>query len=63
MGVTSKTLQNNNLTLYGGLGKCLQAIEKNGENQGLSDGAGYSPTLEAICARARPDTSFKEIFD
>ena len=33
MAVTSKTLQNNNLTLCGGLGKCLQAIEKKVENQ------------------------------
>jgi len=53
MAVTSKTLQNNDLTLCGGLGKCLQAIEKKVKNQSLSNGAGYSPTLEAICRRGK----------
>jgi hypothetical protein len=59
MAVTSKTLQNNDLTLCGGLGKCLQAIEKKVENQSLSNGAGYSPTLEAICRRGKASYNFQ----
>ncbi|MGD8757344.1 MAG: hypothetical protein PVH78_00590 [Deltaproteobacteria bacterium] len=53
MAVKSKTLKNNNLTLCGRLGKCLQAIEKKVKIINLSNGEGYSPILEAICRQGK----------
>ncbi len=53
MAVTSETLQNNKLTLCGESGKRLQCIEKESKIRALTDGASYSPTLEAICRQGK----------
>jgi hypothetical protein len=54
MAVKSKTLQNNNLTLRGGLGKCLQAIEKQVENEtSRQQGRQITNTLETSYRQGR----------